>query len=142
VGNAASRWHVVAFMRTGDGGWALERMGQCDLHVVLPDPEVEVADWWPDPDRATEAGATSLPILVLERACASGQDATGRILEPSITSTDVAVIVILAVRHREGGQDCPGNPPTPFLLRLPEPLGGRILLDGGVVPPAEPVPPR
>jgi hypothetical protein len=137
VGDGDPRWHIVAFSRTPDGV-TLDRMGACDLRIVLDDPEVEAADWWPA--GPIDAAATSIPILVLERACASGQDASGRIQPPVVTSTPEAVVVVIAVRHREGGQDCQGNPATPFTLELPEPLSGRPLFDGGTLPPREPVP--
>lgn len=45
------------------------------------------------------------------------------------------MIVTFAIRHRPGGQDCPGHGPTPFVFQLPEPLGNRTLYDGGEDPP-------
>jgi hypothetical protein len=41
------------------------------------------------------------------------------------------------VTERPGGQDCPGNPDFAMVVDLPEPLGGRPLLDGGTFPPSD-----
>jgi hypothetical protein len=133
------RWSQIGITRTG-AGWTLDVVGNCDLHVELPDDALNVADWWVDPKTPYDPDATSLAILVLERECASGQDAAGRIAPPFIASTPEAVTVVIAVRRRDGGQDCQGHPATPFTLELAEPVGGRILLDGGTVPPRQPVP--
>jgi hypothetical protein len=97
----------------------------------------EVADWVVDGpiDRAS----TSILLLVTERACNSGQTAEGRI-RALVEPTDAAVIVTVAVVPRPGDHTCQSNPPTPFVLDLPEPLGARALLDGGVEPPAVVVP--
>lgn len=81
---------------------------------------------------------TSIPVLVKEWACAGGSDAAGRIPDPQVAYRDDAVIVTFRVIPRGGPQDCPGHPPTPFTVELSEPLGGRVLLDGGVDPPAAP----
>jgi hypothetical protein len=45
------------------------------------------------------------------------------------------VIVTIGVRPRGGGQDCQGHGPARYTVELPESLGDRDLLDGGVYPP-------
>lgn len=52
-----------------------------------------------------------------------------------------AIVVSVTVEPLGGDQDCPGNPPTPYVLELTEPLGVRPLLDGGRYPPAPPANP-
>ena len=113
------------------GGW-----GQCRLQADVG-PQLGWASFRVDP--ATELGPllTEIPVLVTERACNSGEDARGRIADPTILLTDAAVTVAFAVRPRDGGHDCPSNPETPHLLRLPEPLGDRSLFDGSEVPPRD-----
>lgn len=81
---------------------------------------------------------TELPVLVNENACASGQSAEGRIQQPDVDYRADAVVVTIRVRQRSSGEDCPGNPDTPFVLRLKEPVGSRMLLDGGQSPPGPP----
>jgi len=68
--------------------------------------------------------------VVLEKACASGDSAEGRIHKPEIEYEEDAVIVTVRVRPKGGFQECPANPPTCYLLELDEPLGSRVLLMG------------
>ena len=122
---------------THDGdGWQIGGWGQCRLQADVG-PQLGLASFRVDP--ATELGPllTEIPVLVTERACNSGEDARGRIADPTILLTDAAVTVVFAVRPRDGGHDCPSNPETPHLLRLPEPLGDRSLFDGSEVPPRD-----
>jgi hypothetical protein len=120
-------------------GWAVESYGACTPRPVVPDV-VSVADWWVAPD-AVPMGpdSDSIPTLVHERACASGQDAEGRIMPPTIVYGQTAVTITIVVQLREGAQDCQGNPLTPYTIELTEPLGDRTLLDGGQLPPGNPL---
>jgi hypothetical protein len=47
---------------------------------------------------------------------------------------DDSVTVVMTTRPRTGVGTCQENEPTPFVLELPEPLGGRTLLDGSSIP--------
>jgi hypothetical protein len=122
--------------------WRPGAFGECDPRVVAS-PEVGPAEWWLDPAADPPGPATTvLQALVLERACASGASAVGRIAEPVIITTATTVTITMGVWRRVGDQDCQGNPPTPFEVVLPEPLGTRELLDGGRQPPAPPMAPE
>lgn len=121
-------------------GWQPLGMGQCDPHVVLS-AEFGPATWALDPAFASPApDSTELHILVWERACSSGSPATGRMSAPVIENAAGTVTITIGVRPLGDIQSCPMPPGTPVLLRLPEPLGKRTLLDGGHVPPAPPSP--
>ena len=80
------------------------------------------------------ADASELELLVRERRCASGQSAQGRIDLDQLARTDEEVRIRLSVRPRSGGQDCQGNPWTPFTVELGEPLGDRTVVDASLVP--------
>lgn len=80
------------------------------------------------------ADATELELLVREWRCASGRSAEGRIDLDELTLTDEEVRVRVSVRPRSGGQDCQGNPWTPFTVDLDEPLGDRTVVDAALVP--------
>lgn len=82
-----------------------------------------------------------MPLLVTERECASGASATGRFQEPDVDYRANTVVVEIRGEQRSNSEDCPSNPETPYLLRLDEPLGDRMLLDGGMRPPALPASP-
>jgi hypothetical protein len=100
--------------------------------------DAEVAPWEPAPDADLTPAATSIEVLVNERACASGTSAEGRIAPPTVEYGPDTVTITLAVIPVTGGADCPGNPDTPFTVELDEPLGDRTLLDGGTSPPSSP----
>lgn len=119
---------------------AVDGSGTAVGGVTVPPGEIEArvgpASWWLDPKAlAPTPDATSIAALVLEESCASGKTAVGRVEPPTIEVTGTSVIVTFSVRQQPGGQDCQGNPPTPFVFELPEPLGNRTLYDGGDEPP-------
>jgi hypothetical protein len=99
---------------------------------------VAPATWWVDPSAVPIAAkATKVKAVLVERACAGGQSPKGRVLEPTIFSSETAVLVTLWVTRRPGDQDCPGNPEFKTTIAMSAPLGGRKLLDGGVIPPRD-----
>lgn len=123
-----------------DGTWKPLGMGQCDPVVVLSS-EFGPATWALDPDfPAPDAGTTELHVLVWERACSSGRPTTGRMSAPVVEYAPDTVTITIGVRPVGGDQDCQGPPGTPAIVTLPQPLGDRMLLDGGRHPPAEPSP--
>jgi hypothetical protein len=101
------------------------------------------ATWILDPEASVPtADATTFTVLVTETACASGQPMGGRLLPPSITYGEDAVLVVFSALPPGGDlQTCPSNPSMRAVVTLREPLGDRRLLDAGLVPPAEPVAP-
>jgi hypothetical protein len=120
-----------------DGRWS-SSMGGCDPRRVIA-PDLSVADWWLDPAfPAPGSTATELHVLVLERACASGQPPDGRIAEPEVSFGLDTITITIGVRRSEGDQNCQGNPAVPLTVALAEPLGDRTLLDGSRLPPAPP----
>ncbi len=134
--NDGDGWVVVGLMAR-DGRWTLDLMGECQPEVVLP-AGVGRAEWRLDPAfPAPAAGDRQIHVLINERACASGQSPEGRVLPPMVTSSPTAMTIAILVTNRPGGQDCPGNPDLPMTVDLPEPLGGRPLLDGAVFPPRD-----
>ncbi len=84
------------------------------------------------------ASDTELTLLVMERRCASGRSAEGRIDLDELTLTEDEVRVRVSVRPPPGdAQECPGNPWTPFTIELGEPLGDRTVVDANLVPARE-----
>jgi hypothetical protein len=95
------------------------------------------ATWWVDPQAAPLPTTTTIRALVRETACASGRSPEGRVEPPRIDVGAEAITVTFDIRKLPGGQDCQGNAPFPVTITLPEPLGNRTLLDGGVKPPRD-----
>jgi hypothetical protein len=133
AGTGDSPWVTVA-VGVINGTIMATEYGQCRLQPVAPEG-VTVAEWWLDPDRPPPTPeSVEVSILVRETACASGKSPEGRILDPTIVVAPEAIAVAIAIVHRPGGQDCPGNPNHAMTLVLPEPLGARKLLDAGTFP--------
>jgi hypothetical protein len=90
------------------------------------------SSWCLDP-AADPPGPTDieLRVLVTEVHCASGRDAVGRIERPDVLYSAEEVRIVAYVTPLPGTQKCPGNPPTPAVFVLPEPLGDRRLVDAG-----------
>ena len=134
---------VAVALEARDESWVPVDWTECSLRLGAGEPGEQPVTWYlatgeaaPDPD------ARQIPIEVIESACASGQSAQGRIHEPAIDYRFDAIVVTVTVKPLSGSQECPGNPPTPYLLELDEPLNGRLLLDGGRYPPAPPPDPE
>jgi hypothetical protein len=97
------------------------------------------ATWTHDPDAEIGPDTAEFTAWVTEADCASGQSSADRIIGPDIQVSSDSVVVTFRVRTLLGaGQTCPSNPPTRVTVRLLEPLGDRVLLDGGRAPPREP----
>lgn len=115
-----------------DGTWLLTSAGPC-VPRLIADNDLGYADL--TLAEKLSPAATSIELLVREQACASGAPATGRIELVELRETPEEVSVRIGVRPREGGQDCPSNPPTPFVVELSKPLAERSIVDASVVPP-------
>lgn len=125
----------IWYSARSDSGWKLQGGGSCRLRRVVDglrtDPwEIDTSGPRPGPT------ATEIPILVHEQNCAGGRTAEGRVREPIVSYGERAVTVAITVEPAWG--DCASNPPTPVVLKLREPLGDRLLLDGGSEPPSPP----
>lgn len=131
-------WSMVQLTATADvGGWFIDLSGACSLGLALP-TGVGKASWWLDPAAGNPAAdATFVAAFVLEEACASGKSPAGRVLPPVIAASDATISVMMTIRQRPGGQDCPGNTPLAIKIDLGEAIGGRKLLDAGEFPPRD-----
>jgi hypothetical protein len=135
-------WLVVGLILR-EGRWSLDLMGECQPEVVLP-AGVTRAEWRLDPAFPPPAlGDRVIHVLITEQACANGRPPVGRVLPPLMTPSQTAMTIAILVTLTPGGADCPGNPEFAVTIDLPEPLGGRTLLDGAVFPPrdvSQPIP--
>jgi len=94
--------------------------------------------WWLDPAAAPlSRDATSIPAIISERACTSGQPPGDRLLEPIVFESPDAILVNLWAQRLEGGGDCQGNAAGPIEIGLSAPAGDRQLLDGSEIPPRD-----
>ncbi len=118
--------------------WVLGQYGTCALRTgAVGVDEIGGAGLTFDPMNPPDSAADEIHLLVTERACASGELATGRIVLTDVVEGDDVIDLVIGVRERAGGADCPSNPPTPFVVELDAPLGDRAVRDAAVIPPRE-----
>lgn len=96
--------------------------------VSIASDEVEPADWslrfTPGPS------ARELHLLVRERACASGRSSDGRIVA-DVSENAEAIRLTVGVAALPGDHGCPGNPASPYVVPLSEPVGTRRIEGSG-----------
>ncbi len=129
-------WLQVAFQLQA-GAWVPDRWGDCRAAAVTPEG-LGPASWWLDPGRPRPAaGDREFVALVREETCASGRPPDGRIAPPLVVYGEQAISLRFGVTPLAGGQDCQSNPSGEYRVTLTEPIGDRVLLDGGVFPPRD-----
>lgn len=88
------------------------------------------ATWRLAPQVEVDSATTTFEILVSRVECNSG--ITGTVNEPSVEFGDEEVVI--TVRVSPGSPQaatCQGNDEVPYTLRLAQPIGDRVLIDGG-----------
>lgn len=128
-------WEYVADAPNATTDWMFFGGGTCVLKRTFDG--LNEARTTLDPDALPRPGDRSIHLLVLEHSCAGGQQATGRVRVPVLEVTADQVRVAIGVARQDGLQTCPGHPPTPYTLELPEPLGDRALIDVSTYPERE-----
>jgi hypothetical protein len=128
-------------MRPSRGAWFVAPVALllCGCSLLLPSSTApslpsgaSPAVWLYDPDQpAPGPDTTSFKALVTEQACSGARDIRGLLLPPMIEYLEFQVTVSLYLEPLPpGAHECPGNPTTPFVIELAEPLGERRLVDG------------
>lgn len=98
---------------------------------------VRASSWRVDPNSPPEREARELRILVTELTMASGTPAEERLLEPEMYLDAERALLRVYVRPIEGYVGRAGKRETPVIVRLPEPLGQRLPVDGALFEPDE-----
>jgi hypothetical protein len=108
--------------------WEWIGSGSCRLRAWR-DGETAVP-WWVADENTIDGTTTKVGVRVQEENCASGKNAAGRIERLWVFYGNKRIVVTYFVKPLTGGQTCQGNPSTPAVLRLEEPVGDRRLIDG------------
>jgi hypothetical protein len=96
--------------------------------------DIRASSWRLDPDQELTAETLELRLLVTEQTRAGGKRADGRFLAPELHMSPDNVVIRVFVTPLSGGYQTPGpRPETPLRVPLPEPLGGREVIDGGLL---------
>ena len=128
-------------LMNANGTWSLDLAGSCNATVVMASGVVPASWTWGSPGKPGAATRT-FDALVTESACASGHPAAGRIIGPVVVPAADEVLVFFGVHPLPGNQDCQGNPSTRVPVDIGEPLGSRLLRDGGHLPFGDPLSPQ
>lgn len=140
VGKYFGEWFCAGFRWDGIG-WTFDGYagGGERLAIHIWD-DLMTSSWYIDPsyDRPSPDD-TEIHVLVTESSCSSSSYASGRIGAPLVESREQTLTITFGVRPLRGSHNCMGNPATPAILRLREPVGDRQLLDGSSHPAHEPV---
>lgn len=127
----------LTFMHAvNDGsGWSWAGSGgggeSCPLEFPFPE-EINAVSWILDPAAPPpNADSTEIAVILNERPCVGGREIGDRLLPPEIVTTESRVFLAFAAERPPGDAfECPGNPDMPYVVRLPEPLGDRTLMEG------------
>ncbi len=96
---------------------------------------VRASSWRLDPTIRLDPDSPVLHILVTERTMASGTPVAERLLAPELYIDSEAALLRVYVRPLAGYVGRAGRHETPVRVALPEPLGGRAVLDGALFEP-------
>jgi hypothetical protein len=125
-------------VRKRRGGWAYAGYDSHCKPVVIKGG-VRGETWELDPSAPSpSAAATDLPLLISERSCNGGDPPDPeRILPPRIDYRPRSITITYRIEPPGGFQTCPTAPPARVDLTLDEPVGNRVLRDGGFVVPRD-----
>lgn len=93
---------------------------------------VRASSWRLDPSAEVDPEQRELRILVTEVTMASGTPANERLLEPELHLDDRRIVLRMFVKPIEGYVGRTAKRETPVVVRLPERLGARELVDGAL----------
>lgn len=93
---------------------------------------VRASSWRLAPSFAATSEVRELRILVTEVTMATGTPIAERLLEPELFIDDERMLLRVFVRPLEGYVGRTARREAPVVVRLPEPLGTRRLVDGAV----------
>lgn len=131
-GPAGERAQILELAREGNA-WRTAGWAGCQLSPVLKDGH----SWAEVIGYRGDAASARLTAQVNERECTSGRDPERFLHEPFVVETSEKVTIYWTSEPPKGGQDCQGNPSIDKVVKLKEPLGTRVVLDGFSYPPRE-----
>lgn len=122
--------HYVVRAITRGGGWSLDADYSCTPRLILRASKSASVFFASRPSPE----ARFIDLLLMERDCASGRDAVGRVKLVSLKETTTTVGVVIGIVPRQADQSCQSNPLTPFSIELDRPIGDRVVLDAATLP--------
>ena len=129
---------LAARIRQGEGmlglrSWAasatIVALGSFAVVACSGDPAPTTGVWEVSTDEQVGQSTTSFAAAVSNVECTSGRVPV--VEDVDVSTSESEVVVTVMVRGHHGYQDCQGTPPAPYTIDLGEPLGQRVLVDGG-----------
>jgi hypothetical protein len=96
---------------------------------------VRASNWELDPTQELSPEDTIIRMLVTEQTRSGGELAHKRLLPPDLHDGDDKLMVAMFVTPRAGSQMPSGAIETPVRVKLPSPIGERLLIDGALYQP-------
>ncbi|WP_249020120.1 hypothetical protein [Conexibacter sp. S30A1] len=125
---------TVAVRRARGGRW--EPLGASNSRPLRAVRDgIRASSWRLDRTIRLDPDSPVLHILVTERTMASGTPVAERLLAPELYIDTEVLLLRVYVRPLAGYVGRAGRHETPVRVALPEPLGGRTVLDGALFEP-------
>ncbi len=134
LGEGPNGYADVTIERDGDT-WQPAGWGGCRLITATTVAGFGTGAWITDPDSPPDPQSSTLDVLVMERACASGQPPVGREIRPVVLSGEEVLEIVVLIEAPAGiAQTCQSNPWHPTTIDVGQPIGERTLVDRHVSP--------
>ncbi len=125
---------TVAVRRARRGRW--EPLGASNSRPLRAVRDgVRASSWRLDPSFELGPEDSELRILVTEQTLASGTSVSARLQTPDLFSDELELVLRVYVEPLQGYVGRAGRHETPVIVSLPEPVGGRRVLDGALYEP-------
>ncbi len=116
----------------GDEGWQAASWGEC--RIEMGRDGFGTASITINPENPPTPDTTSLSLLAIEGACASGQAPVSREIIPVVVESEMAVDITTLVASPPGSQTCQLGPRFPITVQLSTELGDRVIRDAASYP--------
>lgn len=92
----------------------------------------DTASWNLAPDQNISPATTEFTAIVTRTGCSSGKQ--GKPVEPTVTVGETQISITFLIKPHIDNGTCEGTPGVPYQVRLEEPVGTRMLVDGACQP--------
>lgn len=134
LGEGPNGYADVTIERDGDT-WQAAGFGGCRFMTSTTLAGFGIGAWVAAAGPVPDPQSSTLDVLVMERACASGQPPVGREIRPVVLSGEEVLEIVVLIEAPGGlAQTCQGNPWHATTIDVGEPIGERTLVDGHVSP--------
>ena len=129
---AGPSYRYARFEKVGDG-WRASAWGGCQIEASASG--YGVATFQLDPTNRPDPSSTTLDVLAIERACASGEAPIDREVIPLVVENEDYIDITILVESPFGFHTCQGMiNGFPLKIDLDEPIGNRTVRDLGLHP--------